>query len=184
MIDFEKWFDEWRQKDLNGLGKLIERGKSIHQAKDFKVRLIKGMKQAGFSVLSQSERAKELAEFAFDEVIDSLNRINSEEGENSINAIKLRVSKEALRWLKEREGNSVHVGLRVDNNPTFKRQGGASPPVPNNYKCGHQGKPVIMDGNPLSLAHYLNWAESKGFNGTREQCFECYCKKEREAKTE
>lgn len=45
------------------------------------------------------------------------------------------------------------------------------------YKCGHKTNGVlIIDDNPLSIAGYLNWSESVGIFGTKEQCYECYCK--------
>jgi hypothetical protein len=45
------------------------------------------------------------------------------------------------------------------------------------YKCGHDTDGVIiMDSNELSIAVYLVCAEGVGLNGTREKCFDCYCK--------
>jgi hypothetical protein len=56
--EFGKWFDEWREKDLKGLGKLIEHGGNIHQVVDFKERLIRGIRKAGFIVFSKKELKK------------------------------------------------------------------------------------------------------------------------------
>jgi len=45
------------------------------------------------------------------------------------------------------------------------------------YKCGHETDGVIiMDDNELSYAFYLEWSESVGVFGSREQCFNCYIK--------
>lgn len=44
------------------------------------------------------------------------------------------------------------------------------------YKCGHKTDGVIiMDSNELGMANYLIWLDSVGMNGTKGQCFECYC---------
>lgn len=43
------------------------------------------------------------------------------------------------------------------------------------YKCGHESNTVIMDDNILSLAGWMTWRDTVGFNGTKEQCFDCYC---------
>ena len=46
------------------------------------------------------------------------------------------------------------------------------------YNCGHESDGIIiMDSNELSLVVYLTWAETVGVFGTKEQCFDCYCKK-------
>jgi len=46
------------------------------------------------------------------------------------------------------------------------------------YKCGCETDGVIiLDSNILSTATYLEWVDSVGLNGTREQCWECWCKK-------
>ena len=45
------------------------------------------------------------------------------------------------------------------------------------YKCGHNTNGIIiMDSNELSYSAYLVWLDSVGMNGTRELCFDCYCK--------
>ncbi len=44
------------------------------------------------------------------------------------------------------------------------------------YKCGHETDgAIILDSNKLSMAGYLDWADSVGINGTKEMCFDCYC---------
>ena len=44
------------------------------------------------------------------------------------------------------------------------------------YDCGHETNGVIiLDNNELSVAAYLDWAESVGLNGTKKQCWECWC---------
>ena len=45
------------------------------------------------------------------------------------------------------------------------------------YKCGHSQDLLILDDNPLSIAAYLEWSESVGRDGTREQCFSCWTNK-------
>lgn len=45
------------------------------------------------------------------------------------------------------------------------------------YKCGHKGKPVILDDNELSMTAYFEWKESVGFEGDKSMCWECYCLK-------
>ena len=49
-----------------------------------------------------------------------------------------------------------------------------------NYKCGHEGKPVILDGNALSLSIYMEWVKSEGYEGDKSMCWECWNKKEQE----
>lgn len=44
------------------------------------------------------------------------------------------------------------------------------------YACGHNSKPVFIDGRALTMAHYMVWKETVGFEGTSEQCYRCYCK--------
>ncbi len=52
------------------------------------------------------------------------------------------------------------------------------------YKCGHKESGLlVIDGGPTSMSKYLRWAETVGLNGTREQCWECWCEK-KEAKHE
>lgn len=51
------------------------------------------------------------------------------------------------------------------------------------YKCGHIVEVTILDDNEMSLSAYLDWKDSVGFNGTKEKCFDCYCK-ELDAKQE
>lgn len=45
------------------------------------------------------------------------------------------------------------------------------------YKCGHKSKPVFLDDSPLSIVAYLDWKDSVGYNGTKKECWECYCKR-------
>jgi len=45
------------------------------------------------------------------------------------------------------------------------------------YKCGHKTDGLlILDCNELSIAAYLEWSESVGVFGTKEQCFDCWVK--------
>jgi len=46
------------------------------------------------------------------------------------------------------------------------------------YKCGHEINEVIMDSNELSYMAYEDWSNSVGVFGTKEKCWECYCKRE------
>lgn len=43
------------------------------------------------------------------------------------------------------------------------------------YKCGHDGEPIIMNESALAYAAYFEWRESVGWDGTRELCFSCWC---------
>lgn len=45
------------------------------------------------------------------------------------------------------------------------------------YKCGHEGKPIIMDSNPISIAVYLEWKDTVGYDGDKTECWECYCER-------
>lgn len=45
-----------------------------------------------------------------------------------------------------------------------------------NYKCGHKTSGmIVMDCNPMSMSAYLEWKDSVGIDGTREQCWKCWC---------
>ena len=35
-------------------------------------------------------------------------------------------------------------------------------PEPTQYKCGHSGKPIILDDNVLSITAWMEWSESVG----------------------
>lgn len=44
-------------------------------------------------------------------------------------------------------------------------------------KCGHESDDVIiLDNNELSIIAWLEWSESVGVLGTKEQCWDCWCK--------
>jgi hypothetical protein len=43
------------------------------------------------------------------------------------------------------------------------------------YQCGHSQELLILDDNPLSMIVYLEWKDTVGRDGTKEQCFDCYC---------
>jgi len=45
------------------------------------------------------------------------------------------------------------------------------------YKCGHKGEPIILDNNPLSIATWLEWKDTVGFDGDKSMCFNCWCEK-------
>lgn len=44
------------------------------------------------------------------------------------------------------------------------------------YKCGHKKEIVITDNNILSVSAYLEWKDTVGFGGSKEKCWECWCK--------
>ncbi len=44
------------------------------------------------------------------------------------------------------------------------------------YKCGHTSEIVILDCNSLSMTAYLEWLETVGRMGSKEKCWECWCK--------
>lgn len=50
------------------------------------------------------------------------------------------------------------------------------------YKCGHTQELLILDDNPLSITAYLDWNESVGRDGTREECFSCWSNRVRNKK--
>ncbi len=43
------------------------------------------------------------------------------------------------------------------------------------YDCGHDGKPIILDDNELSITAFFEWNGSVGREGDRSQCWVCYC---------
>jgi hypothetical protein len=45
------------------------------------------------------------------------------------------------------------------------------------YKCGHSQDLLILDDNPLSMSAYLEWKDTVGRDGTKEQCFSCWKQK-------
>ena len=45
----------------------------------------------------------------------------------------------------------------------------------NGYDCGHEGKPIFLDDNELSISGFLDWNESVGREGDRTKCWECWC---------
>lgn len=47
------------------------------------------------------------------------------------------------------------------------------------YKCGHEGKPIILDDNLLSMTAFFEWKESVGWEGDKSMCWDCFCKEER-----
>ncbi len=47
---------------------------------------------------------------------------------------------------------------------------------PTQYKCGHSGKPIILDDNLLSITAWMEWSESVGIFGDKTMCWECWCK--------
>jgi hypothetical protein len=42
------------------------------------------------------------------------------------------------------------------------------------YKCGHECHTIIMNDNILGFLEWAFWRETVGFDGTKEQCFDCY----------
>ncbi len=52
------------------------------------------------------------------------------------------------------------------------------------YKCGCDTDGlIVIEDNILGTAHYLEWVDSVGLNGTREQCFDCYNEGQTELKS-
>jgi hypothetical protein len=47
------------------------------------------------------------------------------------------------------------------------------------YKCGHECEIIVMDSNPMSIVANMEWAETVGRDGTKEQCWACWCKERR-----
>lgn len=47
---------------------------------------------------------------------------------------------------------------------------------PTQYKCGHSGKPIILDDNALSITAWMEWSESVGVFGNKSECWSCFCK--------
>ena len=52
------------------------------------------------------------------------------------------------------------------------------------YKCGHEINEVILNVDKLSMAEYLTWKDTVGFNGDKSMCWECYCKMREKEKQE
>ncbi len=50
--------------------------------------------------------------------------------------------------------------------------------TPIQYKCGHTGKPIILDDNILSMTAWMEWSESVGVFGDKTECWECWCRKD------
>jgi len=47
------------------------------------------------------------------------------------------------------------------------------------YKCGCESDGIIiLDNNKLSIMQWLEWSETAGIAGTKEQCWNCWCKEE------
>lgn len=45
------------------------------------------------------------------------------------------------------------------------------------YKCEHETDGIIiLEDSILSMATYFQWSESVGVFGTREVCWDCWCK--------
>jgi len=43
------------------------------------------------------------------------------------------------------------------------------------YSCGHEGKPIILDDNELSISAFFEWNKTVGREGNKLQCWECWC---------
>ena len=44
------------------------------------------------------------------------------------------------------------------------------------YKsCGHKSEAIILDSNLLSIAAYLEWKDTVGFDGNKSLCWNCWC---------
>lgn len=44
------------------------------------------------------------------------------------------------------------------------------------YKCGHESNIIVADSNPLTISAWLEWRETVGSEGTKEECWECWSK--------
>ena len=49
------------------------------------------------------------------------------------------------------------------------------------YACGHDSDIILLDNNALSLSAWMEWRDSVGFNGDKSMCWDCWCKKQKEA---
>lgn len=45
------------------------------------------------------------------------------------------------------------------------------------YACHETKGVIILDDNPLSMAAWLDWKETTGFDGDSSECWPCYCKR-------
>jgi len=45
------------------------------------------------------------------------------------------------------------------------------------YACGHKPEPVICNSDILTIAAYLEWKDSTGWNGDNTECWACFCKR-------
>jgi len=43
------------------------------------------------------------------------------------------------------------------------------------YKCGHEVNTIIMQDSILSITSWMDWKDTKGFNGDKSECFDCWC---------
>lgn len=43
------------------------------------------------------------------------------------------------------------------------------------YNCGHVSEIIICDSSSLSIAAWLEWKDTVGFDGDKSQCWECWC---------
>lgn len=44
------------------------------------------------------------------------------------------------------------------------------------YKCSHECDTIIMNNDIIGLSIYMDWKDTKGFDGDKSECFDCYCK--------
>jgi len=51
------------------------------------------------------------------------------------------------------------------------------------YKCGHECDITILDNNELSFMAWYDWSQTVGVFGSKEKCWECYCKRDEKPKT-
>lgn len=48
------------------------------------------------------------------------------------------------------------------------------------YACHETKGVIILDSNPLSMAAWLEWKDSTGFDGDSSECWPCYCERTKE----
>jgi len=48
------------------------------------------------------------------------------------------------------------------------------------YKCGHKSRMMILSKKTIALANWIIWDQSVGLHGTREKCYNCWLKEQKE----
>ena len=47
------------------------------------------------------------------------------------------------------------------------------------YKCGHNRETHVINSDPLTVAAYLTWASTCGYDGDKSMCASCWGKEQR-----